>query len=122
MPSLAQGKLAATARLDCQLHGTPRPARRDGRAAATRAVRAPSAACACAGVSGLISGRVRLGGSGETLRELAAAANGTVAAVMPNGEVQATLVQSASLELSGLLGRLRASPQGNRHPLRGGKA
>ena len=52
---------------------------------------------------------MRLDGSGETLRELAAAANGTVAAVMPNGEVQDTLVQSASLELSGLLGRLRAS-------------
>jgi uncharacterized protein involved in outer membrane biogenesis len=60
-------------------------------------------------LSGLISGRVRLDGSGQTLRELAAAANGTVAAVMPNGEVQDTLVQSASLELSGLLGRLRAS-------------
>jgi AsmA family protein len=60
-------------------------------------------------VSGVISGRVRLGGSGTTLRKLAAAANGTVAAVVPHGELQDTLVQSASLELGGLSGWLRAS-------------
>ena len=60
-------------------------------------------------VSGIISGRVQLSGSGTTPRELAAAANGTVAAVLPNGEVRDTLVQSASLELGGLFGRLRNS-------------
>jgi uncharacterized protein involved in outer membrane biogenesis len=108
--TLAQGKLAATARLD-DSSTVPR-----GLLDVTaeqlqleQLVRRPPPAPAP--LSGLISGRVRLDGSGETLRELAAAANGTVAAVMPNGEVQATLVQSASLELSGLLGRLRASPK-----------
>ena len=60
-------------------------------------------------LSGLISGRIHLGGSGQTLRELAATANGSVAAVMPKGEVQDALVQSAGLELSGLFGRLRKS-------------
>ncbi len=106
--SLAQGKLTATARLDVssvvargQLDLTAEQLQLEQ--FMRRAPPAPAPA------SGVISGRVHLGGSGRTLRELAAAADGTIAAVMPGGEVQDSLIQAASLELNGLLGRLRAS-------------
>ena len=106
--TLAQGKLAATARLDVsstvprgELNVTVEQLQLD------ELLRRPPPALAP--VSGVISGRVRLGGSGKTLRQLGAAANGTVAAVMPSGTVQDSLVQSASLELGGLFGRLRHS-------------
>jgi AsmA family protein len=106
--TLAQGRITGSARLDAvsalaraELNVTAEQVQLD------QLLRYPPQAPAP--VSGLISGRVHLGGSGRTLRELAAAAEGTVAAVMPKGEVQGALVQSAGLELGGLFGRLRKS-------------
>jgi AsmA family protein len=106
--TLAQGKLTAAARLDTsatvprgQLNVTVEALQVDELLRAAPPAPAP--------VSGALSGRVRLSGSGKTLRQLGAATNGTVAAIMPNGTVQDALVQSASLELGGLLGRLRHS-------------
>jgi uncharacterized protein involved in outer membrane biogenesis len=106
--TLAQGRITASARLDA----ASQVARAELNVSAEEVQldqllrhlpQAPPA------VSGVISGRVHLDGSGQTLRELAATANGTVAAVMPSGQVQDALVQSAGLELSGLFERLRKS-------------
>jgi uncharacterized protein involved in outer membrane biogenesis len=60
-------------------------------------------------MDGTLSARVQLGGSGKSLHELAASANGTATAVVPHGAMRASVAQAASLDLSGALGLLLKS-------------
>ena len=60
-------------------------------------------------VQGTLSARVQLNGSGKSLHELAASANGTATAVVPHGALRASIAQATSLDLSGALGVLRKS-------------
>jgi hypothetical protein len=56
-----------------------------------------------------MGGRVQLNGRGQSLHELAATANGTLTAVLPQGEMRATLAQATDLDLSAALGFARKS-------------
>lgn len=69
---------------------------------------------------GAISGRMQLNGRGQSLHELAATANGTLTAVIPHGEMRASLAQATDLDLSAALGLARKS--GKRSGVRCGVA
>ncbi len=60
-------------------------------------------------LSGLLSVRAQLAGSGASLRDMANTADGTVTAVIPQGTVRAALAEAASLELAGVLGLMTGS-------------
>ncbi len=64
---------------------------------------------ALGGLSGLLSVRAQLAGSGKSPREMAGTAEGTVTAVVPQGRVRAALPEAASLELAGALGLMANS-------------
>jgi len=60
-------------------------------------------------LAGAVSGRMQLNGRGQSLHELAATANGTLTAVLPHGEMRASLAQATDLDLSAALGLARKS-------------
>ncbi len=60
-------------------------------------------------LTGVMSGRVQLEGHGQSLHELAASANGTLTAVLPHGEMRASLAQATDLDLGAALGLARKS-------------
>jgi hypothetical protein len=64
---------------------------------------------AMGGLSGLLSVRAQLSGSGSSPHDMAATAEGTVTAVLPHGTVRAALPEAASLELAGALGLMTKS-------------
>lgn len=55
-------------------------------------------------VDGLLQARIELKGRGRSARQLAAAADGAVTAVLPHGEVRASLAELAGLDLAHALG------------------
>jgi len=60
-------------------------------------------------VTGAVSGRMQLTAQGASVHALAAAANGTVSVVMPQGAMRAALAGAASLDLNGALGLMLKS-------------
>ncbi len=60
-------------------------------------------------LTGALSGRMQLTAQGASLHALAAAANGTVSVVMPQGAMRAALAGAVSLDLNGALGLLLKS-------------
>lgn len=62
-----------------------------------------------ASVNGVLSARLQMTGSGNSLHALAASANGTATAVIPRGSMRSAAADAASLDLSGALGVLLKS-------------
>jgi uncharacterized protein involved in outer membrane biogenesis len=53
-------------------------------------------------LDGKLRGRLRLAGKGHSLHELAASADGTIVAVLPQGEIRAALAELVGLDLRGV--------------------
>ncbi len=104
---LAGGALTGTASLDAShtvLHGSL-----DLALAGVQLSQVKRDPAALGSLSGLLSVRAQLSGSGASLRALAETADGTVTAVIPQGTVRAALAEAASLELAGALGLMTKS-------------
>lgn len=105
--SLAGGALSGGARLDASrpvLRGWLDLVLADAQLAEIK--RDPAA---IGSLSGLLSVRAQLSGSGASLRAMADTVDGTIAAVLPQGTVRAALAEAASLELAGALGLMTKS-------------
>jgi AsmA family protein len=103
----AGGALTGSARLDAS-HSVPRGSL-DVVLAGAQLEQLKSAPAAMGGLSGLLSARAQLSGSGPSLQAMASTAEGTVTAVIPRGTVRAALAEAASLELAGALGLMTKS-------------
>ena len=103
----AGGELTGSARLDAS-RAIPRGAL-DVLLAGAQLEQLKSAPAAMGGLSGLLSARAQLSGSGPSLQGMASTAEGTVTAVIPRGTVRAALAEAASLELAGALGLMTKS-------------
>jgi uncharacterized protein involved in outer membrane biogenesis len=53
-------------------------------------------------LDGLLRGRLRLAGMGRSLHELAASADGTIVAILPHGEIRASLAELGGIDFRGL--------------------
>jgi len=53
-------------------------------------------------VEGLLRGRLKLAGKGRSLHELAASADGTFVAILPHGDIRASLAKLGGIDLRGL--------------------
>lgn len=100
--SLAQGRLAGSARFDA----TREIAQAEAGLAVSDIQLAQLSAKGDPPLSGALSGRLQLQGHGKSVREIASTLDGTVSAVIPNGTVRAVLAEAASLDLSAALGAL----------------
>jgi len=100
--TLAQGRLAADARydaasaapeaeLDVTLTGVRLQALRVGERRNNP-------------ISGVLSGQAHLISAGKSAYQLAAAASGTISAIVTHGELDASLAEAASLDVTGLIG------------------
>jgi hypothetical protein len=53
-------------------------------------------------LEGLLRGRLQLAGMGRSLHELAASADGTIVAILPHGEIRASLAELGGIDFRGL--------------------
>lgn len=53
-------------------------------------------------LEGLLRGRLQLAGKGRSLHELAVSADGTIVAILPHGEIRASLAELGGIDLRGL--------------------
>ena len=53
-------------------------------------------------LDGLLRGRLRLAGKGRSTHELAASADGTIVAILPHGEIRASLAELGGIDFRGL--------------------
>ena len=105
--TLAGGALSGSARLDAS-HAAPR-SWLDLVLTGVPLAEIKRDPAALGSLSGLLSVRAQLSGSGASLQEMAGSADGTITAVIPQGTVRAALAEAASLELAGALGLMTKS-------------
>jgi hypothetical protein len=53
-------------------------------------------------LEGLLRGRLQVAGTGRSVHELAASADGTIVAILPHGEIRASLAELAAIDFRGL--------------------
>ncbi len=104
---VAGGNLTGSARLDAA-HAAPR-GEVDVLVTDAQIDQVMGAKGSAAGLSGFLSLRAQLRGSGDSWHAMAATADGTVTAVIPRGTVRAALAEAASLELAGAVGLMTKS-------------
>jgi AsmA family protein len=104
---VAGGELSGGAQLDAS-HAVPRGSL-DVVISGAQLEQLRGGHAAMSGLSGPLSLRAQLKGTGTSYHEMATTADGTLTAVVPRGTMRAALAEAASLELAGALGLLTKS-------------